>query len=334
MILIWRRCFWTILIGVNSKLKTKTSPKFIIVLGTFYSGAGAVYDFLAGRSDSKDPLNGKEYLLPQIPYGIMALHATCESHFSHPSANINLTNFKKVAYKLGQLHTKSSPGMGYAEDIRDYYLFVDSYTDSITVSTLPYESHWDWFTASLIKRVYQRLKKMFINKVNPKKKYLPVNGDEFLKVTREFHTRMFSNHEKKYTLLNQAGSGWNPVNSTEYFPRRKVILVVRDPRDQYCELIKHKNAGSVNEYVKWYKEMRQRIALIDSKYIKVVRFEEFVFEYSTVSGDVCEFLNIDKDLSSNYDPIASRKNIGIYKELLGKEELEIITINLQEYFYN
>ena len=145
---------------------------------------------------------------------------------------------------------------------------------------------------------------------------------------------MFGAHDKKYTILNQAGSGCNPVNSTDYFPNRKVILVVRDPRDQYCELKKHKNARSLSEYIGWYKEMMLRIKSVDSDFIKIIRFEEFVERYSVVSDEVCDFLSIDKDLYSNYDPAASSKNIGIYKEFLDKDELRLIESHLKEYLYN
>jgi len=315
-------------------LKKHSSPRFVIVLGTFYSGASAVYDFLDGRDDSCDPLHGNEYILPQIPYGIMSIHAVCENYFSHPSANMNLVNFKKIAYKLGDNNTKYSPGMGYANDIDNYYSLIDSFLDRIVVSSFSYEAHWDWFTAPLIKRIFNRVKRILVKTEAPKEKYLPTTETDFLEATHELHMRMFGNHKQKFTLLNQAGSGWNPVRSTDYFPDRKVILVVRDPRDQYCELKKYRNAGSVNEYIQWYREMRLRIASADSQLVKIVRFEEFVYEYSLISGDICEFLNIDKNILSNYDHVASRKNIGIYRELLGNDELEILSRELREYFYN
>ena len=310
----------------------KTSTKFVITLGTFYSGSGAVFDFLSGRNDSHDPLNGKEYLLPQVPYGIMSLHASCGFFFSHPSAHLNIVKFKKIAYMLGRKHTKYNPGMGYADNVNEYYKLIDSYVDSLVVSSLPYNSHWEWFTAPLFKRIYDRLK--IINKGYAKDKYLPTIGVDFVEKTRELHLKMFGVHDKKYILLNQAGSGWNPVNSTDYFPNRKVILVVRDPRDQYCELKKHKNARSVSEYIGWYKEMMLRIESVDSDFIKIVRFEEFVERHSVVSDEVCDFLSIDKGLYSNYDSVASSKNIGIYRELLDKDELRLIERHLKEYVYN
>ena len=310
----------------------KTSTRFVITLGTFYSGAGAVYDFLSGRSDSYDPLNGEEYLLPQVPYGIMSLHASCGFFFSHPSAHLNIVKFKKIAYMLGRKNTKYNPGMGYADNVNEYYKLIDSYVDSLVVSSLPYNSHWEWFTAPLFKRIYNRLK--IVNKGYAQDKYLPAIGVDFIEKTRELHLKMFGVHDKKFILLNQAGSGWNPVNSTDYFPNRKVILVVRDPRDQYCELKKYKNARSVSEYIGWYKEMMLRIESVDSDFIKIVRFEEFVERYNVVSDEVCDFLNIEKGLYSNYDPVASSKNIGIYKEFLDKDDLRLIERHLKEYFYN
>ena len=313
-------------------MKEKFTPKFVITLGTFYSGSGAVFDFLSGRVDSHDPLNGDEYLLPQVPYGIMSLHASCEFFFSHPSAHLNITKFKKIAYRLGRKHTKYKPGMGYEKNINGYYNLIDSYVDSLVVSSLPYNSHWEWFTAPLFKRIYDRLK--IINKGYAKDNFLPTIGVDFIEKTRELHVKMFGAHDKKYILLNQAGSGWNPVNSTDYFPNRKVIVVVRDPRDQYCDLIKHKNAQSVSEYIGWYKEMMLRIESVDSDFIKIIRFEEFVGRHSVVSDEVCDFLSIDKDLYSNYDPALSSKNIGIHKEFLDKDELRLIETHLKEYLYN
>ena len=313
-------------------MKKKINPKFVITLGTFYSGSGAVYDFLSGRNDSHAPLPGKEYILPQVPYGIMSLHASCGFFFSHPSAHLSIVKFKKIAYMLGRKHTKYNPGMGYADKVNTYYKLIDSYVDSLVVSSLAYNSHWEWFTSPFFKRIYSRLK--IINKGYAQDQYLPTIGVDFIEKTRELHLKMFGVHDKKYILLNQAGSGWNPVNSTDYFPDRKVILVVRDPRDQYCELKKYKNARSVSEYIDWYKEMMLRIESVDSDFIKIVRFEEFVERYSVVSDEVCDFLCIDKGLYSNYDPVASSKNIGKYKEFLDKDELRIIERHLKKYLYN
>ena len=77
--------------------------------------------------------------------------------------------------------------------------------------------------------------------------------------------------------------------------------------------------------------MMLRIESVDSDFIKIVQFEEFVERYSVISDEVCDFLSIDKGLNSNYDPVASSKNIGIYKEFLDKDDLRLIERNLKEF---
>ena len=57
-------------------------PQYIIVLGTTYSGSGAVYDYLKGRDDLFDPLKGVEYQLPHMPNGLLSLEAVSEGFSS------------------------------------------------------------------------------------------------------------------------------------------------------------------------------------------------------------------------------------------------------------
>ena len=58
-----------------------------------------------------------------------------------------------------------------------------------------------------------------------------------MRAAQTLHSKIFqSDHENLPVLLNQAGSGWNPIESTKYFLNRKVILVTRDPRDQFLEI--------------------------------------------------------------------------------------------------
>ena len=42
------------------------NPKYIIVLGTTFSGSGAIFDYLNGRGDLYTPIS-EEYLLPILP---------------------------------------------------------------------------------------------------------------------------------------------------------------------------------------------------------------------------------------------------------------------------
>ena len=77
-------------------------------------------------------------------------------------------------------------------------------------------------------------------------------------------------------LIDMASSGWNPVESTKYFLDSKIVILIRDPRDQFSDLKKYKKASSVKGFVKWYKQMQKHLVKIDDKLIMKVRFEDFV----------------------------------------------------------
>ena len=77
-------------------------PDYIIVLGTTYSGSGAVYDYLKGREDLFDPLEGIEYQLPHMPNGLMALELTADKGFHPGTVDYVLSQFEKISKKLAR----------------------------------------------------------------------------------------------------------------------------------------------------------------------------------------------------------------------------------------
>ena len=87
-------------------------PNYIIVLGTTYSGCTAVYDYFNGRGDLYAPLIGEEYLLPQIPFGLMSLEASAGNAFNSSSAEFALSKFEDIAEKLTRPKTFWFNGKG------------------------------------------------------------------------------------------------------------------------------------------------------------------------------------------------------------------------------
>ena len=68
---------------------------------------------------------------------------------------------------------------------------------------------------------------------------LLVSPNNLIDAAQKLHNKLFQlTSDNRPILLNQAGSGWNPIESTKYFLNRKVVLVTRDPRDQFAELKK------------------------------------------------------------------------------------------------
>ena len=310
--------------------------EYIILLGTFYSGSGVVYDYLSGRGDLNDPLQGTEYQLPQMPNGLMTLEAITKKAFHPPTADFALNQFEKITKKLSQSETLWRYGKNYASMIPLFDKVVEQFIKDICAAKLPMQLHWHrtMQSQSAIKYFFSKLKNYlgFI-KVAPDTRLL-VSQEDFIIAAQKMHTELFRTEtDKRPILLNQAGSGWNPIESTKYFLNQKVVLVTRDPRDQFAELKQFKKAARVEGFIDWYKEMQQRLRQTDNPILLRLRFEDFVNKYNEMVNVLCNHVSINHKTASSYEPNLSKKNIGKYKKILSHQEIDVIESNLSEYIY-
>ena len=306
----------------------------IIVLGTSYSGSGAIYDYLSTRSDCFDPLQGSEYLLPQIPYGLMQLRATTGQAFHHATADYACRKFLSIAAKLARPKGKIIYGKGYENLLPGFMSEISRLVDEAIVSQFPFRIAW-W---DIDKTISRKLMDLFLErflrvKNGAQKTYLPVDEGEFIKLTQNMHDRLFCpppDSEHKFILLNQAGSGLNPISSTDFFAKRKVILVSRDPRDQFAEMKLYKKATNVSEFVKWYKAISERIAFSHPD-LYSVNFENFVLNHNQQVSEICKFSGISGSMQSSYLPEYSKKNISKFRHIISYQEASEIEKNLPSY---
>ena len=125
---------------------------------------------------------------------------------------------------------------------------------------------------------------IFIDKINKflgfKKKVktrLIVSENELVLAAQKMHDKMFLPDSNGLPiLLDQGGSGWNPVESTKYYSNCKIVIVTRDPRDQFAEIKAYKEGGSVNGFIDWYNEMQRRHKFIKNDNILFIKFEDFI----------------------------------------------------------
>ena len=97
--------------------KNFNPSKYIIILGTNYSGSSAVFDYFSGRGDLYVPLDSLEYQLPQIPNGLMSLEAAASSAFNPSSIEYALSKFEDVTTKLIRSKTFWCSGKGYGKKL-------------------------------------------------------------------------------------------------------------------------------------------------------------------------------------------------------------------------
>lgn len=311
----------------------------IIILGSGNSGSGVVKDFLLGRSDIHDPLYGQEFRLMQEKGGLSDLHASLTSEFHPDRASLALIDFINLSRRLGAESKKISIppilGYGFSKRIKNYDIEIDSFIDDITkckFKTTTLNDLLNFGTVNWIKYMLGHLPK-YRNFEKP----IPVNSQSFQIRAKKLIENLFfidSKNESsdKAKIFDQAGSFWTPVSSTQYFNKdRKVVVVSRDPRDIYAQNIRL-YGGNEDDFIEYYNSIMSHISMEEwnKEMVLHVRFESFVNNYENQSKELCSFLDIDPIILSNYDPIDSRKNIGVYKNTISNNAAEKIKNNCIE----
>ena len=318
---------------MNSQL---TTTNFIIVLGTTYSGSGAVYEYLSSREDIHDPLQGIEYQLPQMPNGLMTLEAVAKNAFHPGTADFVLNQFEKLTKKLSRSETFFRYGKGYSTKIPSFEKEIEKFIDEICAVKLPMRLHWhrSMQSQSAILYFISKLKNYLgFNQALPHTRLL-ASSDDLIVAAQKLHSKLFEiTSDKRPILLNQAGSGWNPIESTKYFLNRKVVLVTRDPRDQFAELKKIRKTISAEGFINWYEEMQRRLKEINNSNILRLCFEDFVIKNEKMVNVLCDHTSLTSNILSSYEPNLSKKNIGKYQKILSRKEIDIIENRLSEFMY-
>ena len=124
-----------------------------------------------------------------------------------------------------------------------------------------------------------------------------------------------------------------------YLDNYKMIAVVRDPRDVFCEAIRdniYYIPHDKVEFVEFYKRAGiERYK--DSKNVLVLRFEDLIKNYDATLERLLDFLKIDKCHHINtkmfFNPEISKKNVGIYLNFNDTDSIHYIESNLKSYCY-
>ena len=308
-------------------------PQYIIVLGTTFSGSGAVFDYLKGRGDLYEPLLGQEYLLPILPNGLMTLEAVSDKAFDPATTEHALIEFEDIANKLINYWARREDVM-LNKKLPLFKAAIKEFIDDISIADFPMRLLWRELNQTPTHRILNRFKnRLGFRKKNSQTRLL-VSQKELVIAAKKMHNKMFvSNADGRPVLLDQGGSGWNPIESTKYFSNCKIVLVMRDPRDQFVEIKHYKKASSIKGFIEWYKEMQRRLKSINNPNILLIQFEDFVIKNKNFLDKLCNHMSISSKISSNYQSDLSKKNIGKFEKVLTKNEIEMIESNLSEFIY-
>jgi len=322
----------------------------IIVIGSGFSGSGAIFDYLVGRPDIADPFFGQEFRLLHDPGGITQLHSAIGSQFSVHQANAAIRQFEKIC----SMRYGISPSRWLYRFISGKKVIptiskqaLSTYVNKITCVEYPGQTNHELFLKPLLwKRIIvltRLLWRKLGGRLNGGTLRLPVAENEFLAQTKNFLDLLLLsneyNTETKGLVVNQGGSFWRPVSSTRYFgENRRIVLVSRDPRDIFSEIkiLGYSYPGNAEAFCKWYQKVMERIDEDEWQKTSVLhlKFEEFVINFESVKKRIDLFLGLNDEVTSTYEANLSLKNIGIFKNRLSASEQEIISSQLENFFWN
>jgi hypothetical protein len=325
---------------------------YIAVVGYNWTGASVVVDLLREFDDYEE--FGSEFCLIWEKDGILDLEMTLFNNWEVLSQDVAVNDFLeyiKIIQKRGGKFTKWGIGI---DNILDINLFQESkkYIDELTEFKyksnkflLDYKLPYLYQFFNRLKRKKERiLKQINVSSVDA---YFTRPGEEkFLNATRNYMDSLFYNFSIKNNapniILDQALPASNLQHTMRYFHSMKTVVIDRDPRDVYLNLIKRKmliglecslEKDSVNKFISWYKIIREN-KREDDKNILRLNFEDIVLNYDDSLKRIKNFLDIKTKHSKNktyFNPEKSKKNIGLWKTHANKDDMRLIYQELKQY---
>ena len=305
--------------------------KIVSILGNTNSGAGAIYEYLVGRKDTNDPFQKKEFRILNDPGGINDLY-NCYDSFSLQSFNDSLDKLINLEKFYRSDRNFFSDGLGLKK-VYNYEYLWDKYISKIKGDYYYHRYIFSDIQKNFLIQIFKRIITRFgYRKILFRKYYTGVSKRDYRDYTYNFLMKIISSNNESNLLnvLNQCGNFCAPIKSTELLGEPKIICVRRNPLDQYTELKLHKGMKSPKEFINWYlhlKKMESRDQFNDEKVIEI-DFEDFVLNHEKSKKLICNFLNIENNIKSNYNPKLSRKNIGKFKKFLNPSEISFINSEL------
>ena len=260
--------------------------KKVIVIGSGNSGGGAIHDYLLSRKDFTSPFKGQEFRFINDPNGLNDLYFQLYKNFSVNGSALALNNFLEFSenfYKSRHTVKNKLLKKNFKDNILNFIKNITLlsyngapkfYLDNLNIQK--------FISFQLKRRVLKiqtkniKLLQMFLPK--DKKIFL----DESKKLLKKIISENISLNSKKNIVIEQGALFWNPVESTEFYGKRKIIIVTRDPRGIFWSMKRRKSLAypyqNVDTFIKWYKNIFEKANLKrfkKNKLVKVIKFEKF-----------------------------------------------------------
>lgn len=318
--------------------------QYVLVLGYGWSGSSAVVDLL-NEVDGFFQVE-TEFRLIKDPHGIMDLRKSVAEHWDALNSDYAIREFNDFIKFLYRNGNRFRQGLAYNKIFGSSFLETsDKYVNRLI--DFKYRSIW-WL---LIDRM--SFGKLLWGKIlhkfhicdymrNFEMYFAKQTIEDFDAITRKYLNEIFAPLAKQKhanrIILDQAVPVQNVMPATHFFDSAKVIVVDRDPRDIYVDLINGKNligkdlavSHNTEAYVKWHNAWRDGREHMFKKAGNVLflYFEDLILQYEQSVAKIFEFLGVDSDKHIHkkeyFKPEESCKNIGLWKKYKNEAEISLI----------
>ncbi len=352
----------------NSSIKKRTG---IFISGFRWSGSSAVSDWLESFSAIRKPPDSKSANdeIRALNYGLTLFIRAAEKPllYGEKLARYSMWPEKKMWKEVFGKPLAAERGM-----ISSLILVLDTLFMAVAAGRLNpgIDAYGDLLCNNLcvpdyrLDRDYHACLRELTEAVRMAIKNAPASwrelkGDARLKTAASglfalFYDRLSA--EGFIPIFDNAFSGLTPrffdLVDENVFQRQLIVFVIRDPRDQFAEQVKFstktfpfmakKFASDYLKLVSGAVEFANSCRHMNGKIVKVIRFEDFVFDRKNTRSDLR--LDIEKMLGETgitfsfdhkvYNPGKSEQNIGLWKASSMKKELTLVEEMIPEYLWS
>ncbi len=336
-----------------SDFKISKNNNYVCVSGYGWTGSSACVDILK-EFEGFGALQG-EFRITKDPYGLNDLENSLVHNWDFVRHDVAIRDFLVYSQVLSRdIGVFSQVGKGFSNKLSiDLMSKSILYIDRLVNMTYLGDTFVHRYKISAYKNFIANMRNKF-GKNNEKLMYFarPDIGD-FIRETREYIDSLFDNYmdlEKINTLiLDQAVSPTNIIGTSKYFKDVKVIIIDRDPRDIYTNMVKRKrllgselsNKDSAEKYIKWHKKLRQ-VSTTDKnnvdldKHVLRIYFEDLVLNHDEFIEKIMSFLGgrVQHNNKGKYfSPEDSIDNIRLWKSYPDQFVMDKIAEELESSCY-
>lgn len=341
--------------------------KIVDVSGYGNSGKSAVIQFLKGFNDIYSFPEEVEFELLRVPNGLLDLYVSNYYNWNLIRSDYKLKKFLKITERIGGIQNLNNPisylkysGHNYNKYFNNKFVdisqkYVQNIIELKQYMYWPYDNINNSKFEMLISKLSSKIKKnLLVTEVNYSYR------DKFKEYSSNYIHELFDNlpSSKNFVLLNNAFEPYNTSTCVDLIKNSCSIIVDRDPRDIYANLInieesfkpefesyKHSDTlkkqitafNDIDVFIKRYKILKQNVQINNEENILRISFEDFILNHKNTSDKILNFIDLNSHKKNSYnvfDSNKSKQNIGIWKKYKNSIEIKKIENELSEYCFD